>query len=128
MTATLGRLGLLEARLLLVAGVTNHVRLLWVRNILRSDGSRAAVPVDLTGWTSRLQLRRDGKVLADLSDCVALDAQGHVDIHITDERSSTLSPYAGAWDLLLESSQGEVTRLVYGEWVVTSAISRKELS
>lgn len=128
MTATLGRLGLLEARLLLVAGVTNHVRLLWVRNILRADGSRTAVPVDLTGWNPRLQLRRDGKVLADLSDCVALDAQGHVDIHITGERSSTLSPYAGAWDLLLESPQGEVTRLVYGEWTVTSAISRKELS
>lgn len=127
MTATLGRLGLLEARLLLVAGVTNHVRLLWVRNILRADGSRAAVPVDLTGWNPWLQLRRDGKVMADLSDCVTLDSHGHVDVSVTDERSSTLMPCAGAWDLLLESPQGEVTRLVYGEWVVASAISRKEL-
>lgn len=127
MTATLGRLGLLEARLLLVAGATNHVRLLWARNILRPDGSRAAMPVNLTGWTARMQLRRDGKVMADLSDCVALDAQGHVDIHIADERSSTLAPCAGSWDLLLESPQGDVTRLVYGEWLVTSVISRKEL-
>ena len=82
MTATLGRLGLLEARLLLVAGVTNRIRLLWVRNILRADGSRAAVPVDLTGWNPRLQLRRDGKVLADLSDCVTLDSHGHVDVSV----------------------------------------------
>lgn len=84
--------------------------------------------VDLTGWNPRLQLRRDGKVLADLSDCVTLDSHGHVDVSVTDERSSTLMPCAGAWDLLLESPQGEVTRLVYGEWVVASAISRKELS
>lgn len=69
-----------------------------------------------------------GKVLADLSDCVTLDSHGHVDVSVTDERSSTLMPCAGAWDLLLESPQGEVTRLVYGEWVVASAISRKELS
>lgn len=84
------------------------------------------------GGSDRLEspaaLRRDGKVLADLSDCVTLDSHGHVDVSVTDERSSTLMPCAGAWDLLLESPQGEVTRLVYGEWVVASAISRKELS
>lgn len=114
MTATLGRLGLLEARLLLVAGVTNRIRLLWVRNILRADGSRAAVPVDLTGWNPRLQLRRDGKVLADLSDCVTLDSHGHVDVSVTDERSSTLMPCAGAWDLLLESPQGDRIRRMGG--------------
>lgn len=46
---TLGRSCLLEANLILVAGVTNTYRLRWLRRVTDRQGTTVARPMDLTG-------------------------------------------------------------------------------
>ena len=123
---TLGRTGLLEADLHIITGTTNTIRLQWLRNILQADGNRYTHPVDLSEYTPHCQLRRDGHLINDLSDDITTDKTGHITIHLTARRSLELTTGSGAWDLLMESPNGETTRVVYGNWRITQAVSRKE--
>lgn len=71
---TLGRTCLLEANLILVAGVTNTYRLRWLRRVTDKNGVTVVRPMDLTGWTPHMQVRRDGLTVIDLAP---LHAPGH---------------------------------------------------
>lgn len=64
---TLGRTCLLEANLILVAGVTNTYRLRWLRRVTDKNGVTVVRPMDLTGWTPHMQVRRDGLTVIDLA-------------------------------------------------------------
>lgn len=59
---TLGRSCLLEANLILVAGVTNTYRLRWLRRVTDRQGATVARPMDLTGWTPIMQIRRGNRI------------------------------------------------------------------
>ena len=94
---TLGRSCLLEANLILVAGVTNTYRLRWLRRVTDRQGATVARPMDLTGWTPIMQIRRDR--LIDLPEGSA------------------------AWDLLLAAPNGDTTRLAAGSALIESTVS-----
>ena len=68
---TLGRTCLLEANLILVAGVTNTYRLRWLRRVTEKNGVTVVRPMDLTGWTPHIQVRRDGLTVIDLAPYLA---------------------------------------------------------
>ena len=77
---TLGRSCLLEANLILVAGVTNTYRLRWLRRVTDRQGATVARPMDLTGWTPIMQIRRDRLIVFDLTPYVRLDEHGCITI------------------------------------------------
>lgn len=75
---TLGRTCLLEANLILVAGVTNTYRLRWLRRVTDKNGVTVVRPMDLTGWTPHIQVRRDGLTVIDLAPYTLLDTDGTI--------------------------------------------------
>ena len=79
---TLGRSCLLEANLILVAGVTNTYRLRWLRRVTDRQGATVARPMDLTGWTPIMQIRRDRLIVFDLTPYVRLDEHGCITITV----------------------------------------------
>lgn len=120
---TLGRTCLLEANLILVAGVTNTYRLRWLRRVTDKNGVTVVRPMDLTGWTPHIQVRRDGLTVIDLAPYTLLDTDGTITIRVPDEATQGLPAGAGAWDLLLEDPSGDVTRLPAGTNVVAVAVT-----
>lgn len=105
---TLGRTCLLEENLILVAGVTNTYRLRWLRRVSDKNGVTVVRPMDLTGWTPHMQVRRDGLTVIDLAPYTLLDTDGTITIRVPDEATQGLPAGAGAWDLLLEDPSGDV--------------------
>ena len=79
---TLGRTCLLEANLILVAGVTNTYRLRWLRRVTDKNGVTVVRPMDLTGWTPHMQVRRDGLTVIDLAPYTLLDTDGTITIRV----------------------------------------------
>lgn len=79
---TLGRTCLLEANLILVAGVTNTYRLRWLRRVTDKNGVTVVRPMDLTGWTPHIQVRRDGLTVIDLAPYTFLDTDGTITIRV----------------------------------------------
>ena len=123
---TLGRTCLLEANLILVAGVTNTYRLRWLRRVTDKNGVTVVRPMDLTGWTPHMQVRRDGLTVIDLAPYTLLDTDGTITIRVPDEATQGLPAGAGAWDLLLEDPSGDVTRLAAGSALVETTVSDTE--
>lgn len=132
---TLGRGALLAADLIIIAGASNRFRLQWARRVrddtatdaTGADGDGCTLtPVDLTGWTARMQLRRDDTLIADLSDLVSLDKTGHVTIAIDPERSTAMRPGTCRYDLLLAAPDGTVTRFMAGVALVEPAVSKED--
>lgn len=122
---TLGRTCLLEANLILVAGVTNTYRLRWLRRVTDKNGVTVVRPMDLTGWTPHMQVRRDGLTVIDLAPYTLLDTDGTITIRVPDEATQGLPAGAGAWDLLLEDPSGDVTRLAAGPALVETTVTPK---
>lgn len=91
-----------------------------------SDGE----PVDLTGCTARMQVRRRAgaePVLLDLSsgDGITLGGiAGTVAIVIDADTTADLPDGRFAYDLEIESDGGEVTRLLEGDFVVDPEVTR----
>lgn len=98
---TLGRSCLLEANLILVAGVTNTYRLRWLRRVTDRQGATVARPMDLTGWTPIMQIRRDRLIVFDLTPYVRLDEHGCITITVPADTTRDLPEGSAAWDLLL---------------------------
>ena len=93
---TLGRTCLLEANLILVAGVTNTYRLRWLRRVTDKNGVTVVRPMDLTGWTPHMQVRRDGLTVIDLAPYTLLDTDGTITIRVPDEATQGLPAPASA--------------------------------
>ncbi len=83
-----------------------------------TDGSGHLVPVDLTGWEARAEVR-DGKgtaVVSLTSDAgIALSSQGLIVLSFP---AAATGPLAGKpmgdWDLMLKSPTEKLTRLLRG--------------
>lgn len=121
MTVTLGSRAVLDADLVVVAGASN---LRQVRYVHRTVEGRK--PVDLTEWTAICQLRRDGRLLLDMSDWVGMDATGLVTLDSPPEETRGLDGWLGSWDLVLTSPQGRVMRLCAGSVSIVHLTSSEE--
>lgn len=99
----------------------------WRRRITWEAGG---VPVDLAGYTARMQIRKTHAAptaLLDLavgSGIIITSALGRIDVEITDGQTAALP--AGTWqyDLELYAPEGDVTRLLEGKCVVTPEVTR----
>lgn len=120
---TLGRSCLLEANLILVAGVTNTYRLRWLRRVTDRQGATVARPMDLTGWTPIMQIRRDRLIVFDLTPYVRLDEHGCITITVPADTTRDPPEGSAAWDLLLAAPNGDTTRLAAGSALIESTVS-----
>jgi hypothetical protein len=89
------------------------------------------VPVDLTGYSSRLQVRQtyyDTDTIVSLtsgSGGITLGGSaGIIDISIDASTTSEFAPGNWVYDLEIESSGGVVDRLIEGNFIVTPEVTR----
>ena len=80
-------------------------------------------PIDLTGWTARMQVREDHASVASLVSLSSLPGEGVVidgpagvvAIEITASATASLpAPLEAVYDLEVEGPGGEVERLLHG--------------
>lgn len=121
MSVTLGSRAVLDADLVIVAGASNTRSFMYMSRT--ADGGRE--PVDLTGWTARCQIRRDGRLLLDMSRWVGMDATGLVVLDPPPGRTAGLDGWSGSWDLVVTSPQGRVVRLCAGSVSIVHLTSRE---
>jgi len=89
-------------------------------------------PVDLTSYTGRLQARvdvDDSETIMSLTTAagggiVLGDALGTITLSRSATETAALATGEFVYDLELQSSGGEVTRLVQGSLVVTAEVTR----
>ena len=88
-------------------------------------------PVNLTGYSSRLQVRETHyatDVIADLSTTsgsITLGGSaGTIDILISDAITADFDPGTFVYDLEIEASNGTVDRLIEGNFIVTPEVTR----
>ncbi|RBP98450.1 hypothetical protein CRD60_00875 [Bifidobacterium aemilianum] len=124
MTDVLGRAVVLEADLLLVAGVTNTRRVRYMRRVRGEDGPS---PVDMSGWSAVCQIRRSGTLVADLSPWVSLGADGVARIDPPPGVSRAWGHVSGVWDLVVCDPDGMVVRLVAGSATIIEPVSKTEV-
>lgn len=93
--------------------------------------SSPGVPVDLTGWTARMQVRETASspaVLLDLTTSnnglVISALTGTITTHVTDTVTSALSFTSAVYDLELIDPSGNVTRLVRGNVMLSPEVTR----
>jgi len=106
-------------------GATFQKLILWKD----ADGN----PVDLTGFTARMQIRRrvhSDEVLAEATTengyIVFGDDQGTIEISIPASVTEGFDFKRGVYDLELESSGGIVTRLIQGCVYVSREVTRDD--
>lgn len=90
----------------------------------------AGDPIDLTGYTARMQVRRDldaSSIIIELTTengRISLDgASGEITLTIDAEDTSAI-PRPGVYDLELESDGGTVIRLLKGTFNLDSEVTR----
>lgn len=100
----------------------------WRRVLTLKDASGA--PVDLTGYTARMQVRETLDAPTPLLSLavgsgISIDGPaGQITLVIADEASTAWTWRYGLYDLELESSGGEVERLLKGEFEVDREVTR----
>jgi hypothetical protein len=111
-----------------------HQGATWRRTITWETGDPFA-PVNLTGFTARMQIRAlvNGVVspiaLVTLtnasSDGLVLNANGTIDIEISDERAAILAPEDGpyVYDIRIVSPTGDKIRAFMGPVTVTAQVT-----
>ena len=108
-----------EHPLKLRQGDTYKRTLTWVVN---------RVPVNLTGYDARLQIREsadDSTPALDASDYLTLGgAAGTIEVEIPASETSDLDPGRYVYDLEVESGGGEITTLIAGSLTVTAEVTR----
>lgn len=89
------------------------------------------VPVDLTGYSSRLQVRQTHYASSTLLDLSSPDdgmtvggSAGTIDILISPDTTAALSPGNWVYDLEIESSGGIVSRIIEGSFIVSPEVTR----
>lgn len=113
-----------KLKLEILQGATFRKRLTW------KTGSPAA-PVDLTGFSARMQVRgeiTDTAILIELTTVnggITLGgAAGTIDLYISDTDTTAMTWESGVYDLELVAPSNDVTRLVGGTVVVSPEVTR----
>lgn len=93
------------------------------------------LPFDLTGYTGRMQVRRtmeSSTTMLNLSGTVVNGSQvemrpagdsNAIRIYISDEATAALNT-SGVYDLEIENSSGEVSRVLQGDFTVIPEVTR----
>ncbi len=89
-------------------------------------------PVDFTGWTARMKIRRSLSsetelVALDETDGITLGTDGSVLIIIDDATTAALSFNTGVYDLEVVSPTGVVKRLAEGAVTLSKEVTRPSL-
>jgi hypothetical protein len=88
------------------------------------------VAVNLTGYSSRMQVRRnvnDTATLLSLSsptDITIVGATGSITINVTASAMAAMPAGSFVYDLEITSSSGVVTRLIEGKFIVSPEVTR----
>lgn len=90
-----------------------------------------SVPVDLTGYTARMQVREKASSSSKIVDLTTENGgitlgglAGTVLLEISASDTESLVPKTYVYDLELESSGGFVVRLMEGQFTVTAEVTR----
>jgi hypothetical protein len=108
--------------LLIEQGATFSLSIVW------KDSDE--VPVDLTGYSARMQIRPflvSQDVLLELTNQAGIvlgDDQGTITIEATAEQTEAIGSRRGVYDLELESADGTVTRLLQGAVTISREVTR----
>lgn len=104
-------------------GTTFRLSLIWKD----SEGD----PVNLTGYTARMQMRRRHSATEKILDlttqngAIALGgAAGTIEVTVPATATDDISVRSGVYDLELVSASGVVTRLIEGGVTVTPEVTR----
>lgn len=88
-------------------------------------------PVDLTGYTARMQIRKTVKSTDPLISLTTTNgritlggAQGTVTLEIAAEDTADFTTFCGVYDLEVEASDGTVTRLLEGQVEISREVTR----
>jgi hypothetical protein len=91
------------------------------------------VPINLTGYSARMQVRRSFSSTDKLLDLSTEDgsitlggAAGTITVEGDASLTELLKTKCGVYDLELESSDGVVTRLIQGEVTVAPEVTRND--
>lgn len=83
------------------------------------DSSRN--PIDLTGYTAKMQIRPyigSSTVIVELSTAngriTITPSEGKIELELADEETVVISEHSGVYDLEIEDSSGNITKLVRG--------------
>lgn len=106
----------------------------WVWRETLENGSLGD-PVDLTGYTARMHIRRtlvDPDILVDANteneQIILGGTAGTVQVLIPDEVTEEIGVTAGVYDLELESAGGYVYRLLEGKVKVSPNVTREPVA
>lgn len=103
-------------------GATLRMPLRWL-----SGPAGAVVPVDLTGYTVRAQLRRRAsspEILATFT-CVITDAaDGRFELSLSAVTTAAIAARAGVYDVELVSPGGDVYRFLEGAVSISHEVTR----
>lgn len=89
-----------------------------------------AVPVDLTGYTARMQARptpSDSTIFLDLTTengGITLGADGSIRLFVSSDETTAYTWKSGVFDLELIDATGTVTRLIQGAITVSPEVTR----
>ncbi len=94
--------------------------------LYESDGT---TPLDLTTYTAELQMRRTvASTLKILTltdaDALTLNADGTIDLLLTDEQTAAIQPTAGVYDLEVTDGDGATTRVYQGAVTFSDEVTR----
>lgn len=91
----------------------------------------AVTPVDLTGYTARMQIRPNANSTTVYFDgttengrIVITPAEGVVSVNIPNSETTDMNFMYGAYDLEIVSDGGVVTRLVQGKVVLSKEVTK----
>jgi hypothetical protein len=88
------------------------------------------VPVDLSGYSSRLQVRKThytNDLIVNLTSASGITlggSAGTIELLISDETTATFPAGTWVYDLEVESSSGITDRLIEGNFIVTPEVTR----
>ena len=99
--------------------------------ILRLRMADKVTPIDLTGYTAKLQVRRahaHATVLLEASTTdgriVIAGPQGNISLTVPKEVTAALPAMTLEYDLFITSAAGVATRLLDGKFVVSASVTR----
>lgn len=103
-----------------------------LRNPADPDTGAPGDPIDLSGYTARMQIR---EFMSAPEPVVSLTSgpgggititpdQGRIDVDIADETTAAYTWRYGVYDLEIESPGGDTLRLLRGEAIVQGEVTR----
>lgn len=92
--------------------------------------SAGGVPVDMTGWKGRMQIRRETKSKTYITELttenggIRLTANGEIDLYISDEDTAMFVFEEAVYDLELVQPDGDVIRRLEGSVRLSDEVTR----